>query len=281
MKSFDTRSLGRALFFLCALTVIVSQVSCQCSRRPLPFPPVGPLAPDDQIDLIRTRYSTVRSLWAVVQVAMESGELSGSFEVVSVFRRPDQLHMSAFKGLLLSSRPIFELTFASGEYCLLLHHEDGGVEESRGEIESFVSRHRDMAELFWLRQLIFLPGEVNKVTGPIEKLPEGNSLILKGITVDGAQVTSQLDPQTLAVLSSSLTPPGSESTYEVHYAEYREIDGLFIPERIEVKSSKIDFWMNAVVGEMEVNGAVDPSVFEMDDKGSTPESTILEGEDEE
>lgn len=281
MKSCDTCSPVRALFFLGVLTVIVSQVSCQDSRKPLPFPPVGPLAPDDQIDLIRTRYSTVRSLWAVVQVAMESGELSGSFEVVSVFSRPDQLHMSAFKGLLLSSRPIFELTFASGKYCLVLHHENGDVEESRGNIESFVSRHRDMAELFWLRQLMFLPGEVNKVTGPIEKLPEGNSLILKGVTIDGAQVRSQLDPQTLAVLSSSLTPPGSESTYEIHYADYREIDGLFIPERIDVKSPEIGFWMNAVVGEMEVNGTVDPSVFEMDDKESTPDSNIVEGEDEE
>ena len=60
---------------------------------------------------MRSRANAVRAISALVQVAMESDEISGSFDIVVLYRRPGLLRFQASKGILVASRPIFDLTF--------------------------------------------------------------------------------------------------------------------------------------------------------------------------
>ncbi len=239
-------------------------MGCKSSPERDPFPPLGPLTAAERLALVQARAAAARTVSAVVQVSMDSKELSGSFEVICLFEDPGRLHMSASKGLLFSSRPVFEVTFLPESYRLAFAKDEGEMETAAGPLAAFPEQHPQMAELFWLREVMFRPGRVARAasfeSGDGSTGSAAGSSRLSGLTPEGARIEYEIDPATLRVDKALLRPPDRSAALEIAYSEYRRVDQVFIPFRVEVRGP--EFHMLASVGELEANQPVSREVFE-------------------
>src|SRR5207249_4595632 len=118
---------------LLAVAALLEAPGC---AGPSPFPVVGPLPPGEARAVLERRAAAVHSLYALVRVAMDARELSGTFDVACRYERPGRLRMSAFKEVLLGSHPIFDAVFTPDGYRVELPAE-GGTERRRGRLEDF------------------------------------------------------------------------------------------------------------------------------------------------
>ena len=226
-------------------------VSCQSPPRPLPHPRVVSASPAETIEILKSRAHRVRDLSALVEVAIDGDEFSGTIQLVAVYRREGMLHLVGTKSLLISDHPIFELTFTRDGYCLVTHDDDGGPTRDAGPLEEFPGRHGRLASLYWVREAMFLPGDLHASSRP-------GSLV----TAQEVPCQLELDPSTLAVRSAQLRPAGLAGGLEIRYLEYEKYGEAFLPTRVEVRGSGADFGMLAAVVEIEVNTGVDESIFE-------------------
>lgn len=240
---------------------------CKTATERDPFPLLGPLSAAERLALVEARAAAARTLAATVQVSMDSKELSGSFEVICLFEDPGRLHMSASKGLLFSSQPVFEVTFLPESYRLAFANDEGEMETAAGPLEDFPEQHPQMAELFWLREVMFRPGQINQGAKKAAfEPPESasgratNPSRLRGLTREGARIEYEIDPATLRVEKAVLRPPDRSAALEIAYSDYRRVDQVFIPFRVEVRGP--EFHMLAAVGELEANQPVSREVFE-------------------
>lgn len=207
------------------------------------------MAPGDQLSLVRSRAREVRTLTALVEVALDTPRRSGTIEILSVYERPGRLFLSASRGFLLSERPLFELTFTRTHHRLDLFEEDEGIRRHEGRLEDFPLEHPDLSGLFWVREAMFLPGD-----------------LIGGKTRDGAEVELELDPETLAVLAATLRPPdGSSTIYRIQYDDYRRVgtsaESVILPHEVRVMDASGDFRMAGRVVRVEANEELPPDSF--------------------
>ena len=258
MKQQPRVSLRIALFAISVTSAALLALGCQAQRN-WPFEAVEASSPEAVIDIVRARARAINTLWARVQVEIDSQKFSGAFDLASIYKRPDSLHMVAFKGLLLSSRPIFELTFTGTEYRLVLYEEDSTT-RTAGPSTRFTTDHPDLARLYWLRELLFLAGECLP-GAELSRAESGGPWTLDGETRDGARVRFRLEPKTLGVVAAAIEPPDDSGPVDVLYQDYEKVGDVYVPSRVEASSRDRQFAMVAVVAELDVNVEIDDEVF--------------------
>ena len=259
MKQQSRASLRIALFVFSVGGAAFLGLGCQ-AQRSWPFAAVEATSPEQVAEIVRARARSITTLWARVQVEVESKRFSGAFDLASIYRRPGALHMVAFKGLLLSSRPIFELTFTETEYRLVLH-EENSTTRTTGPGRRFTTDHPDLARLYWLRELLFLAGECLP-DARVSRAAAGDPWTMDGQTRDGARVRFALDPKTLGVVTATIEPPDGSGPLEVRYRDYDKLGDVYVPSRVEASSHDRQFSMVGVVTDLEVNVEIDDDIFQ-------------------
>ena len=260
-----------SIIYLC----VVWNTGCGSAEKVWPFPPHGPLTGERRLELVGRRVAAIRAVAALLQVTLESGKKSGSFEVAVVYERPARLRLVASRGMLLSSVPVFDLIIVPPRYHLTLYGEgeDGEPEVFSDSLHRFPGRHPDMAGLFWIREVLFLAGEgIGLQLSNVAAGSGGEPVRVRGRTSDGADVEYLLDDATSAVLSASLRIPASGKRFSIEYADYRATDDVYIPQRVEVHGDDGAFSLEAVVIDLEVNQPAEPGslVFPDDSQESSP-----------
>ncbi len=230
------------------LSVFIFSGCFQAQYR-LPHPKVEGLTQAQQMTLIQSRARKINSLTALVEVSIDTPDLSGTLQIICVYERPGRLHLSASKGVFLSDRAIFELTFTRSHFRFDQFDEDGNLDRFNGRLEDFPKDHPTMAGLFWVRESIFLPGSM-----------------LGGKSPEGAHIKLSLDKNTLAVRRAILTPPDElETQYKITYDDYRKFgkapEEIYVPFLVTVTEPSEGFEMIGRVLQLEYNQPIDEEAF--------------------
>lgn len=259
---------GRPVVVAGALLLFsVAGPGCAERRHEWPFPRLGPLPVERGLEALLARSRAVRTLSALLRVALDAEDLSGTLDLACVFRRPGDLHLAAYHGILIASRPVFELTVSGGRYRLVLHGREGPPEVSAGASSDFPRDHPEMAGLFWIREALFLPGEVDGDGMTLDGQPAADgTFVARGRLRNGARVVWTIEPETFAVVGADVSPPAGEALH-IDYLDYHQSDGVIVPSRVEAHGADGRFGMLAVVRDIEVNGDVPADVFDTGAEG--------------
>jgi hypothetical protein len=178
--------------------------------------------------------------------------------------------MAAYKDVLLSTYPVFEVTFNDRAYYLRLHRRDEEPEEASGPARDFPERHPELAELFWLRSTLFVPGDLQSVAGVGSGGGAESALLVRGTSGDGVPTVYRLERGTLAVRSARLSPPGERAPIEIRYDDYRLIAGVPIPHAVDVRREDGGFRMRGAILDLELNGRLDADAFTVPEAKARP-----------
>lgn len=256
----------RAVLTLAFAAMCATTVSPGCAGRPSPFVPLGPLSPAEKLAVFEARTAAVRSLSSLVRISMDSEELSGSFDVACLYQRPAKLRFSAFKGILISTRPIFHLAFDGGRYALLIHDEEL-PRFAEGPIDRFPADEPRLAQLYHLREALFLPGagaEEVRIADPGGPDRLGRA---EGVGRGGGKLAWSFDPSTLEVKEARIEPPGPARAIRIRYADWRREGDAFLPGDVTAEEDEGGFRMRCLLRELELNEDLEAELFRVTPEG--------------
>jgi hypothetical protein len=257
MKSRFSHSLRRRRAWPdCARLIPIILALAGCRAEPVlrwPFPAVE--APDDRavLSTLRERTRPPQNLYAELTMSFQSAEREGVFDAVVRYVRPGRLRMTGFRGLLLSTREVFDLVL-DGERCeLSLEDQDGGGGERRfsGSVSELGQVHPGFRAFSVLREGLFLPGTLPDGEARVERSPRELKVECRG--PGGAEVTWRLDPPTLGIRSAEVLPAGSRAPIALRFTSYREVGGRYFPERFELSDDGAGVRIEGVLREIELD----------------------------
>ncbi len=254
-------ALGAALML--SFAIAGASAGCPgCAARPSPFSPLGPLSPAEKLAVFEERTAAVRSLSALLRVSIDSGELSGAFDVACHYRRPASLRLSAFKGVLISTRPIFDVAFDGGRYSLLIHEEEN-PRFAEGPLDRFAADEPRLAQLYHLREMLFLPGAGADEVRIADPGGPGRPGRAEAASRDGGNLAWSFDPSTLEVREARIDPPGAARAIRIRYSDWRREGDAFLPGDVTAEEEGGGFRMRCLLRELEVNAEPDGELFRL------------------
>ena len=236
--------------------------SLSACAAPSPFVDLGLLSDADVERILRARTESVHSLSAELIISYDSPELSGTFDAVAYFQQVGRMRVNAFKDLILSVEPVFDLIVTPEGYALEVHDRDGAVTISeRGAVDALADRHPRFDAFYWGREAFCLPGSMTAEPPTIIRQVGGGTVSVEGSLSSGASVRWLIDRSTLEVRSAAVhTQAGRTGVF--HYSEYREVDGAFIPGRVVFEDPESQTRIDTRVVDVTVNPKIDPEVFD-------------------
>ena len=246
---------------LAAITPLAALASLACCAQPSPFVDLGPLTDDDIVRILRERTEVADTLEAELVISYDSPELSGTFDAIAHFRRPGSMRIFAFKDLLFSVEPIFDLLLTPEEYALELRAErDGPLELHRGAARDLPRAHPQFRGFFFGREAFCLPGTLARQPAATVLPSGGDEVTVEGRLPSGAAVRWTVARSTLEVRAGSVEiSPGHVATFR--YSEYIGVDGVFVPGRIVFEDPEHETRIEAQVAELTVGPDVDSTVL--------------------
>jgi len=224
---------------------------------------------------LRSRTDAVRSLQAVLSITYESSEFEGTFSAVCNYQAPRRMRITAFKDIVIGTRPIFDMLFTEKEYAIDVAEMKGTkAVHDLGKLKDFPAKHPRFASFYWAGEAIFLPGLLSpdaSVAFPYRSAPNDATRrdpwreTVKGKLPTGAEILWYLDTRRLEILWGYLTAePATDSI--VSYSAYRADQGAFIPTRV-ILCDGPKMTVTCKVEDLEVNIPLDPSIFSPDSVG--------------
>jgi len=251
---------------------ILTALAAGCVGAPQgrwPFPPTAYGSDSDIVGILDERSRPTTSLVAELSMAIESAEANGVFDAVVQHVDGRGLRITAFRDMIVGTRPIFDLALARGRYDLVLWNDDGPAQRSSGPIEAAASAHGAFLAFTVLGERLFRPAasrpgasvaieRSSDELGLVEILESGPG------TADAAPRLARwsLDPLTLGVRSVSITEIDGRVSARVIFHGYREVDGRFFPERFEIRSGADELRIDGVLRDLELDP--DPAELDLD-----------------
>jgi hypothetical protein len=256
MRRFSAVPLLTASMVCLALTACVSLQSTS------PFPSLGSLSFAEEVQVIQSRTTGLRTLAAVVTMSVSGKAALGTFDMVVNYDASGKMRFTALKDLLISTRPIFDLIFAGERYSLTLY-ENTNSHARQDTISRFVQDNPEFRAFLLLGEVFFLPGFDG----------HGNSPVFRNMTA--SQFTTQLrsgakaqwfaKPETLEVTKARVTWKGEHGpvSFRLQYRDYRKIGAYYIPGRVTLKDLQLGIISQALLKQIEINMPLARGTFDI------------------
>ena len=232
--------------------VLTLFLASSCTSTNWPFPEVEPGESPEEVLARRTRLP--KSLYAELTMSIDSPDRSGVFESVVQFVPARGLRMSAFKDVIVSTRPIFDLVIEDDSFHLAFWGEDDRVEIRSGGSAEAMELDPAFAAIYALGPGLFLPGRnVGAAARSVERSEDRRTILLGGRWV--------LDAETFGVRRAVIRSRG-HSKVEVDYTSYRRVGERFFPERIRISAEEGGLVIEGTLDDLELD--VDPDELDFE-----------------
>jgi len=237
-----------------------------CGSVPVsPFPVVGPLDDAATVAVLRSRTAAVHSAYALLSMAFDSPDRSGTVDAAVNWRAPHELRVTAFKDLVLTTRDVFDLLLGAQEYALEFSEDDDGAGRDQGPLADFPQAQPEFAGFYWAGEALLLGGAVHDVGCVVRR--DGETVEVAATLRNGAPVTWVLASDTLTPRSGRIQAPGGR-VLTLRYLGWTQVGGHFLPHSVELDDPSAEFSVRFEAVELEVNVELDPTVFEPASVGS-------------
>lgn len=230
---------------------------CHAPLRSWPFPPARAEDLPGAASILRERVSDIGSLYALLAFSFDVAGEGGVFEAAVRYRSPGTLRMTAFKDLLVQTRPVFDLVLAQGRYSLTLETPEG-PRQSAGSDSELATDTSGFRAIALFREALFLPGL--GAGGAPRIVADSKALEVQGTTPAGVPIVWRLDPATLGVEEARLL--GTAAPVVARYWSYRAVGGRFLPEAFELRDEAARVRVEGSLVELELNPALEADAFE-------------------
>jgi hypothetical protein len=248
---------------VCVALTAAALAGC-CGPDPAAFPPVA--AGDDAavVAVVGSRASALSSLQAVVAMAFDGPEFSGTFDlVVSYTRAPRRIRHTAFKDLVVTDRDIFDLAFTPDGFRSAYRPRGAErTERKRGPLSGFPAALPELAGFYWAGEALFLPaaGEGLRV---VERTAE--AVLLESRLATGARVLWTLDPATLQVRRAAVLAPDGRRI-ALRYRDYRQAGSTAIPGAVRFHDPQAGTTITVQLKQLDVDPPLGPADFRPGDE---------------
>ncbi len=243
-------------------TVVLSFTACASLPPTSPFPTVDTRSPIEQAYIIQARTTGLRTLAAVLTVALSRQDKQDAFEMIVNYDASGKMRFTAFKDLMLSTRPIFDLIFVGPRYRLTLHNE-AGIHVRQGQVSQFVKDHPEFRVFFLVGEAFFLPGYDGSGNPPVPANAQGSQFITR--LKSGLKAQWSAKPDTLEITKARLdgNRAAAPVSFLLSYSDYRKVETYYIPGHVKLIDPHLGLTTQAWVKQVEINTPLVQGVFDL------------------
>jgi hypothetical protein len=228
--------------------------ACVPSSRPTLAPALGPGEAARVAGLVHSRTTGVRTLAAVLAMQFAGEARQGTVELIVNYDASGSMRFSAFKNLVITTRPVFDLLFVGDSYRLELPDADGG-QLHQGPKAAFVRRHPDFRAFWIIGEGFFLPGF--DAGGQPPALVDAAAAVFTTRLRSGAIARWFVDPASLEITRAQI------EAFRVDYGDYRTIGAYTLPGRVTLNDQRTGFTTRTVLKQVEINLPLPPGAFDV------------------
>lgn len=249
-------------YLLATYLLLLSLTTCAPLSTPSTTPVITSRQASEKARRIRARTTGLRTLAAVLSVTFSNPRQRDTFDMIVNYDATGKTRYTAFKDLILGTKPIFDLLFIGDRYHLTTHDTDR-PHRYQGRMSQFALEHPDMRVFALVGEAFFLPGYDALGQQPVamnaagtrftSRLKSGLEAIwftrLNSLEIISARLDGELDS---APLSFQLT-----------YGDYRSIAAYDIPARVTLIDPSQGLTTQAWIKQIEINTPLAPGVFDV------------------
>lgn len=235
---------------LCGLLV----TACVPASRPAPASALEPGEAARVASLVRSRTTGVRTLAALLAMQFVGEGRQGTVELIVNYDASGTMRFSAFKNLVITTRPVFDLLFVGDMYRLALPDAEGG-QPDRGPQAAFVRRHPRFRAFWIIGEGFFLPGFDASGRPPV--LVDAATSVFTTRLRSGAVARWLVDPATLKITRAQI------ENFGVEYGDYRTIGAYTLPGRVTLNDQRTGFTTRTVLKQVEINLPLPSGAFDV------------------
>lgn len=250
------------IHLLAAGILMLSLTTCTPQSAPPATPVVTNQVTAAKARRIQARTTGLHTLAAVLTVAFSNPDRRDTFDLIVNYDATGKTRYTAFKDLLLSTRPIFDLVFIDQQYHLTTH-DAGHTRRDQGQITQFAIEHPSMRVFALVGEAFFLPGY-----DAAGRLP-------MALNADGTRFSSRLKSGLKAVWSTRLNSLEISSaqldgkidstpvSLQLTYRDYRNVATYAVPAQVTLIDPYLGLTTRAWVKQIDINIPLAPGVFEL------------------
>jgi len=250
---------------------VVFSLLTACASLPSssPFPTLDSTEPTEKARVIQFRTTGVHTLAAILTVTFAGPERQGIFEMIVNYDASGNMRFTAFRDLILSTRPIFDLVFVAGTYYLEVRNDIGG-RIRQGMVSQFSQDHPEFRAFWVVGEAFFLPGFDGYGQPPIIK--DSRPLQFTTRLKSGAVAHWVAKPETLEITKARIDDNCGQEAVSLllEYSNYRKIGAYYIPGRVTLTDPSLGVVTRALVKQVDINIPLAPGVFEISGSATEP-----------
>jgi hypothetical protein len=251
-----------APYLFTAGAVFLTLTACASLPSTSLFPTLSASSQAEKAQIIRSRTTGLRTLTAVLMVAFSGRERQGTFEMVVNYNASGKMRFTAFKDLMLSSRPIFDLIFARERYILAIH-DTAGARMRQGNVAQFVQDNPEFRAFLVVGEAFFLPGFDGFGKPPVFKNTAASQFTTR--LKSGFKAQWFAKPDTLEITKARLDGDGEQEpvSFLLEYSDYRRIEAYYIPGRVTLIDPHRGFITRTLIQQVEINMPLAEGIFDI------------------
>jgi hypothetical protein len=220
---------------------------------------------------LQARVSGLRTLAAVLTVTFANPSRRDTFDMIVNYDAAGKTRYTAFKDLILSTRPIFDLVFIDGQYRLITHNA-GHTHQYQGQIKQFTIQHPSMRIFALVGEAFFLPGYDAAGRPPMVLNAAGTRFSSR--LKSGLKAVWFTRSNSLEIISAQLdgkidsTPVSLQLTYR----DYRNVAAYAVPAQVTLIDPYQRLTTQAWVKQIEINTPLAAGVFDL---SARPSSSLI------
>lgn len=254
--------MRQRLIILAVVYGVVWMLTACASLLPAaPFPALNVIDQTEITRVIRSRTTGLHTLAAVLSVSFSDRARQGTFDLVVNYDDSGKMRYTAFKDLILSTRPIFDLLLVDATYRLELHDDtEGNVRQ--GSVSHF-SQDNPAFRAFWIvGEAFFLPGFDGRGDRPLVTATQPLQFTTR--LKSGAVAHWVAKAETLEISQAQIDDSRGPDTVSLllEYGDYRKIGAYDIPHRVTLTDASAGFVTRSFVKQVDINMPLTPGVFD-------------------
>jgi hypothetical protein len=183
----------------------------------------------------------------------------GSFEMLVNYDAAGRMRFTAFKDLLISTQPMFDLLLTETHYSLTLH-DNTGPHTHQGNAADLGQDHPAFRALHILGEALFLPGFDGLGHAPVMQGTARCTTQLRS----GATAEWVFRPDTLEITQAQVIwqPTQNPETFLLQYRDYQKIETFYIPGHVTLQDRQARITTQAVLKQVDINVPLAADVFD-------------------
>jgi hypothetical protein len=218
------------------------------------LPPVATLDLARRAQVVQARTVGIHTLTGVLTIEFSGLERRGTFDMIVNYHAAGHLRFSAFKDLLISTRPVFDLLLTNEMYRLEVY-DAGQVRRAQGEASQFALQHPQFQAFYTIGEGFFLPG-FDALGRPPRFTNRAASEFVTRLK-SGAVARWSAKAETLEITSAQI------ETWSIQYGDYRQMGPYSIPGLVILTDVAQGTTSRAVLKRIDINAPLAPGVFDI------------------